>query len=58
MAESELEPLFNSRDAELVTRCAQAVRNLIGQVHAGRGRWADWVPEHLDQLAERMESER
>jgi hypothetical protein len=45
---------MNEIDVEMITRCATAVRNLIGQVPAGHGRWADWVPEHLDRLANQM----
>lgn len=40
-------------EALMVRRAAETVRNLIRQ-DPSRNTWADWVPRHLDGLAERI----
>ena len=44
---------INPSEADMVKRTAVAVRNLIAQDHVCNT-WADWVPQHLDGLAERI----
>lgn len=44
-------------EADNLRRAAEAVRNVIQQVPAGRGRWCDWVPIELDRIADRIEGD-
>ena len=46
---------INPEEADMIRRAAVAVRNLILQ-DPERSEWADWVPQHLDGLAERIVS--
>lgn len=43
-------------DPAMLRRAAEACRSAQSQM-TGRVRWFDWVPEHLDRLASRIESE-
>lgn len=41
--------------AEMLRRCAEAVRNFRRDHRPGEDEvWIDWVPKHLDQLAQRL----
>lgn len=46
----------SAHDAAMLARCAEAVRNLQAQIGPG-AQWADWIPQHLDVLAERIRNE-
>lgn len=42
-------------EAEMIRRCATACRNFRrDNVHDLADCWFDWVPQHLDALAERI----
>lgn len=43
-------------DADMLRRAATACRNAQRQMQ-GRTAWFDWVPQHLEQLATRLDSE-
>ena len=44
-------------DADMLRRAATACRNYVRQagMPTGEGEWFDWVPKHLDQLADRLD---
>lgn len=41
-------------DADMLRRAAEACRNVQKQATGGKD-WFDWVPAHLDGLAERLD---
>lgn len=41
-------------EADMLRRAAEACRNAQKQM-SGRRDWFDWVPAHLDQLADRLD---
>ena len=43
-----------SQDAVMIRRAAVACRAMQNQA-SGNVRWFDWVPKHLDRLADRLE---
>lgn len=48
-------------DADMLRRAALACRNFQLQVKHGAGNnvdWFDWVPVHLDQLADRLDADQ
>lgn len=46
--------LLAKADAEMLRRAARACRNMQNQA-VGPREWFDWVPKHLDHLAEQID---
>ena len=44
-------------DPEMLRRAAEACRNIQKQVTTGRFDWFDWVPQHLEWVADQIDGE-
>lgn len=45
-----------SADAEMLRRAAQACRNVQDQARPKSVEWFDWVPAHLDKMADSLDA--